>query len=97
MLASFSLFSECAKYVRGHHERFDGAGYPDRLAGEDIPPGARIIAVADAFDAMTTTRPYRKGLPIAEAYRRLAEGAGTQWDPRRRLASDRAGQVPGLR
>ncbi len=82
MLASFSLFSECARYVRGHHERWDGRGYPDKLAGENIPLGARIIAVADAFDAMTTTRPYRKALPVAEARRRLSEGAGTQWDTR---------------
>jgi HD-GYP domain-containing protein (c-di-GMP phosphodiesterase class II) len=82
MLASFSLFSECARYVRGHHERWDGQGYPDKLKEEAIPYGARIIAVADAFDAMTTTRPYRNALPIAEAYRRLEQGAGTQWDPR---------------
>ena len=82
MLASFSLFGDCAKYVRGHHERWDGAGYPDGLAGEAIPLGARIIAVVDSFDAMTTTRPYRKALPRAEAHRRLVEGAGTQWDPR---------------
>ncbi|MDQ3808652.1 MAG: HD-GYP domain-containing protein [Chloroflexota bacterium] len=82
MLASFSLFKQCARYVRGHHERWDGGGYPDRLAGEAIPLGARIIAVVDAFDAMTTTRPYRKALPLAEARRRLTDGAGTQWDPR---------------
>ncbi len=81
MLASFSLFSECAKYVRGHHERWDGQGYPDQLQADSIPLGARIIAVVDSFDAMTTTRPYRKALPRAEAHRRLAEGAGTQWDP----------------
>jgi putative nucleotidyltransferase with HDIG domain len=80
MLASFSLFRECARYVRGHHERWDGTGYPDGLQGESIPLGARIIAVADAFDAMTTTRPYRNALPIAEAHRRLGQGAGTQWD-----------------
>ncbi len=82
MLESFSLFKECARYVRGHHERWDGNGYPDKLSGEAIPLGARIIAVADAFDAMTTTRPYRKALPVAEAHRRLEEGAGTQWDPK---------------
>jgi putative nucleotidyltransferase with HDIG domain len=82
MLESFSLFRECARYVRGHHERWDGKGYPDKLSGDSIPLGARIIAVADAFDAMTTTRPYRKALPVSEAYRRLNEGAGTQWDPR---------------
>jgi HD-GYP domain-containing protein (c-di-GMP phosphodiesterase class II) len=82
MLASFSLFKECARYVRGHHERWDGNGYPDHLKEDGIPLGARIIAVADAFDAMTTTRPYRKALPIVEARRRLADGAGSQWDPR---------------
>src|SRR3981081_736217 len=82
MLASFSLFRECARYVRGHHERWDGDGYPDRLKGENIPLGPRIIAVADAFDAMTTTRPHRQALPVAEAYRRLQESAGTQWDAR---------------
>jgi putative nucleotidyltransferase with HDIG domain len=81
MLASFSLFSDCARYVRGHHERWDGEGYPDQLKAESIPLGARIIAVVDSFDAMTTTRPYRKALPRSEAHRRLAEGAGTQWDP----------------
>jgi len=82
MLESFALFRECARYVRGHHERWDGQGYPDKLQGEAIPVGARIIAVADAFDAMTTTRPYRKALPVAEARRRLADGAASQWDPR---------------
>jgi HD-GYP domain-containing protein (c-di-GMP phosphodiesterase class II) len=82
MLESFSLVRECARYVRGHHERWDGKGYPDKLQGENIPLGARIIAVADAFDAMTTTRPYRKALPVAEAHRRLVEGAGSQWDAR---------------
>jgi putative nucleotidyltransferase with HDIG domain len=82
MLASFSLFSECARFVRGHHERWDGQGYPDHLKGDNIPLGARIIAVADTYDAMTTTRPYRTALPLAEAKRRLAEGAGSQWDPR---------------
>jgi putative nucleotidyltransferase with HDIG domain len=82
MLASFSLFKECARFVRAHHERWDGTGYPDKLQGEAIPLGARIISVADAFDAMTTTRPYRKALPLAEARRRLEEGAGSQWDAR---------------
>jgi putative two-component system response regulator len=82
MLAHFSLFNKGAKYVRGHHERWDGTGYPDRLRGEAIPYGARIIAVVDAFDAMTSTRPYRVALPQVEAVRRLREGAGSQWDPR---------------
>jgi HD-GYP domain-containing protein (c-di-GMP phosphodiesterase class II) len=82
MLAHFSLFREVAGFVRGHHERWDGAGYPDGLAGEAIPLESRIIAVVDAYDAMTTTRPYRLALPHAEAVRRLREGAGRQWDPR---------------
>ena len=68
--------------VRHHHERWDGTGYPDRLAGDSIPIGARMVAVADAWDAMVTDRPYRAGLPRDEAIRRLREGAGTQWDER---------------
>jgi putative two-component system response regulator len=68
--------------VRHHHERWDGGGYPDRLAGESIPIGARIVAVADAWDAMVTDRPYRAGLPHEEALRRLREGGGSQWDAR---------------
>ena len=68
--------------VRHHHERWDGTGYLDGLAGEDIPLIARIVAVADAFSAMTTTRPYRKALTVAEAIKRLRAAAGTQLDPR---------------
>jgi HD domain len=81
MLAHFSLFHEVARYVRGHHERWDGEGYPDGLRGEAIPLESRIIAVVDAYDAMTTTRPYRSALPHAEAIRRLCAGADQQWDP----------------
>jgi cyclic di-GMP phosphodiesterase len=81
MLAHFSLFREVAAFVRGHHERWDGRGYPDGLGGEAIPLEARIIAVVDSYDAMTTTRPYRVAMPHAEAVRRLREGAGRQWDP----------------
>ena len=66
--------------VRSHHERWAGGGYPQGLVGEQIPIGARIVAVADAFDAMTTDRPYRNALPHDEAVRRLREGAGVQWD-----------------
>ena len=68
--------------IRHHHERWDGRGYLDALAGEDIPLVARILAVADAFSAMTTTRPYRKALSIEEALRRLGDAAGTQLDER---------------
>jgi HD-GYP domain-containing protein (c-di-GMP phosphodiesterase class II) len=82
MLAHFTLFREVAQYVRGHHERWDGGGYPDGLAREAIPLEARIIAVVDSYDAMTTTRPYRQALPLEEATRRLRAGADRQWDPR---------------
>jgi putative two-component system response regulator len=74
------LGAEISPIVRGHHERWDGGGYPDGLAGEAIPLGARIVAVADAFDAMTTDRPYRKALALEKAWKILREGAGTQWD-----------------
>ena len=67
--------------VRHHHERWDGRGYPDGLARDTIPLGARIVAVADAFDAMTTTRPYNRVLSMAEAAERLRNGAGIFWDP----------------
>jgi HD-GYP domain-containing protein (c-di-GMP phosphodiesterase class II) len=67
--------------VRACHERYDGNGYPDGLAGEDIPLEARIIFVCDAFHAMTTTRPYSDALPVEEARRRLLEAAGSQFDP----------------
>jgi HD-GYP domain-containing protein (c-di-GMP phosphodiesterase class II) len=67
--------------VRHHHERFDGKGYPDLLAGESIPIYGRIIAVADAYDAMTSDRPYRKGMTHEKALAILEEGKGTQWDP----------------
>jgi putative nucleotidyltransferase with HDIG domain len=81
MLAPFSLFSDVAAFVRSHHEWWDGAGYPDGLQGEAIPLESRIIAVVDAYDAMTTNRPYRAALPHLEAVRRLQAGAGQQWDP----------------
>jgi putative nucleotidyltransferase with HDIG domain len=67
--------------IRHHHERWDGSGYPDRLEGERIPLGARIIAVADAFDAMTSDRVYRAALPVDVAFAELAKGRGTQFDP----------------
>ena len=68
--------------VRFHHERWDGGGYLEGLQGDDIPPVARILAVADAFSAMTTSRPYRKALSLREALGRLEDAAGTQLDPR---------------
>jgi HD-GYP domain-containing protein (c-di-GMP phosphodiesterase class II) len=81
ILNHLSLFRRGAKLVRHHHERYDGKGYPDGLKGEEIPLGSRIIAVADAFDAMISDRPYRKGIPVDEALRRLAAEAGRQFDP----------------
>ncbi|PFA66461.1 hypothetical protein CN378_14305 [Bacillus sp. AFS015802] len=66
--------------IKHHHERIDGLGYPDRLSGENIPVFGRLIAVADAFDAMTSDRPYRRGMPYEKAFSILKEGKGTQWD-----------------
>lgn len=66
--------------IRAHHERFDGNGYPDNLAGKDIPLLARIVSVADALDAMTSDRPYQKCMPLKKAKFILRNGAGTQWD-----------------
>jgi HD-GYP domain-containing protein (c-di-GMP phosphodiesterase class II) len=67
--------------IRSHHERYDGGGYPDGKKGEDIPLEARIMAVADSFDAMTTERPYRKALSIDEAKEEIIRNKGTQFDP----------------
>jgi putative two-component system response regulator len=66
--------------IRHHHERIDGAGYPDGLAGDKIPLPARIVAICDAFDALLSDRPYRKGLTYRAALETLSAGAGTQWD-----------------
>lgn len=66
--------------VRNHHEAYDGTGYPDGLVGEAIPLPARLVAVADAYDAMTSTRPYRQAIPRSEALAILERGAGRQWD-----------------
>jgi putative nucleotidyltransferase with HDIG domain len=74
--------SEVGAIVRSHHERWDGGGYPDGLAGTDIPLGSRIISVCDAFSAMTTTRSYRPARPVAEALAELRACSGTQFDPR---------------
>jgi putative nucleotidyltransferase with HDIG domain len=65
--------------IRNHHERWDGKGYPDGLAGNEIPLGAQIVAVADAYDAMTSSRPYRKRIPPKEAAREIQNNTGTQF------------------
>ena len=67
--------------VLHHHEHYDGTGYPYGLRGREIPLSARVVAVADSFDAMTTDRPYRKGMPVETAFQRLEEGREEQWDP----------------
>ena len=67
---------------RSHHERFDGRGYPDGLKGLDIPEEARIIAVADAYDAMTSNRSYRRGMEQSKDREQIEKGKGTQFDPR---------------
>jgi len=74
--------ADVAKVVRAHHERYDGRGYPDGLAGEAIPIEARVVAVADTFDALTSTRAYRAARPVEDAVRELRRVAGTQLDPR---------------
>lgn len=79
MLQHYELLRECLHLVRSHHERPDGRGYPDNLAGEGIPLGASIIAVADGFDAMTSTRPYRQAMPIEKAVAEIRAHMGMQF------------------
>jgi putative nucleotidyltransferase with HDIG domain len=81
ILSAVSMFEEIVPYVRHHHEHYDGTGYPDGLAGKEIELSARIVAVADALDAMTSDRQYRSHFSFDEAQRRLRAGAGTQFDP----------------
>ena len=81
ILKAISAFAGIAEIVREHHERFDGSGYPDGIAGDDIIEEARLIAVADAFDAMTSHRLYRENLTFDHAVEELKEGSGTQFDP----------------
>lgn len=82
ILSPISGFSDVLPIVRSHHERFDGAGYPDGLAGEAIPWLAAILAVADVFDALTSNRPYRSGLSAHEARAAIVAESGSQFDPR---------------
>ena len=81
LLAAVPAFQDALPLILHHHERWDGGGYPDGLAGEAIPLGARIIAVADAWVALTTNRPYRAALATDEALTEIARGAGKQFDP----------------
>lgn len=82
ILKEFPMFEKIAQSARLHHERYDGKGYPLGLKGDEIPLGARIILIADTFDAMTSTRPYRKGLPYEVAFEELIQFSGTQFDPK---------------
>ena len=75
------VLEQAGVVVRTHHERWDGTGYPDGLAGEEIPIGARVISACDAFNAMTTDRPYRKAMPVEAAVAELRNEAGKQFDP----------------
>jgi HD-GYP domain-containing protein (c-di-GMP phosphodiesterase class II) len=81
ILGAVARFAQYVPGARHHHERYDGRGYPDGLAGKAIPLDARILAVADSYDAMTSDRSYREALSHDEAIARLQDGAGTQFDP----------------
>lgn len=81
IVKGIDLFEDKVPIIRHHHEHFDGSGYPDGLVGEAIPLEARIIAVLDAFDAMTSTRPYRRPVPVREALLEMEKGKGKQFDP----------------
>lgn len=82
ILADIKQFTQILPVVLYHHEQWDGRGYPEGLRGEDIPLLARVVAVADAYDAMTSDRPYRRGMPVEEVNRIFLAGAGKQWDQR---------------
>jgi len=81
MVAGIPFLKSAGEVVRYHHEMFDGSGYPEGLKAEDIPLPARVFSIVDAFDAMTTDRPYRAALPIDYAADEIARMAGTQFDP----------------
>ena len=82
ILSNATMFEDILPIVKHHHERYDGKGYPSRLAGEDIPYLARIAAVADAFDAMTSRRVYRDSLPLDRVIEEIEKNKGTQFDPK---------------
>lgn len=90
MIKDVHFLAPAVPIVRHHHERWDGGGYPDGLTGREIPPSARIVAVADSFDAMTIDRPYRKARSPQDAYQELVSKSGTQFDPEVVEAFERA-------
>jgi putative nucleotidyltransferase with HDIG domain len=81
IMRDIEFLAEASKVVRSHHERWDGDGYPDGLAGEEIPLTARVFAVADVFDALTTDRPYRGALSFEQAHGMILEESGRHFDP----------------
>jgi ribonuclease P protein subunit RPR2 len=91
IVRGIEFLGDAAQIVRHHHERWDGGGYPDGLAGEEIPLAARIFAVADTLDAMTTDRPYRPGFSLERARAEIRSGAGTQFDP---AVVEQLGELP---
>ena len=82
ILQNVKELPQLATGARWHHEHYDGRGYPDGLSGETIPEEARIIAVADAYDAMTSNRSYRRGMDQGKVREQIEKGKGTQFDPR---------------
>ncbi|HIJ64605.1 MAG TPA: HD-GYP domain-containing protein [Candidatus Hydrogenedentes bacterium] len=82
MLEDVEFLVAIAEIVRHHHERWDGSGYPDGLAGAEIPEAARLLAVVDAFDTMTVAQPYQAAKPAAEAVQKIIEASGEQFDPK---------------
>jgi HD-GYP domain-containing protein (c-di-GMP phosphodiesterase class II) len=81
IVSPIRFLAGAVEIVRTHHERWDGLGYPSGLRGEEIPLAARIFAIADSFDAMTSDRPYRPAMPLERALEEIEDGAGTQFDP----------------
>ena len=81
MIAPIASLSHLCPTVRAHHERWDGKGYPDGLAGEQIPLAARVLSVADVFDALSASRPYKAGMPLNQVKQIMTEGRGTHFDP----------------
>ena len=81
VLSQIHSISDATPAILHHHEHFDGSGYPDGLAGDDIPIASRILLVTDAFDAMTTDRPYRKAMSVETAIKELRDNSGSQFDP----------------
>jgi HD-GYP domain-containing protein (c-di-GMP phosphodiesterase class II) len=94
IVSNLGIYRHGAAIVRHHHERWDGKGYPDGLKGEEIPLGARVIAVADSFDAMTSNRPYRRAMGFSTALEEIVKNSGTQFDPQVVEAFQRAMTKP---